>query len=339
MVKKILVVALAAIMLLSVVSCTARASYNFDLNEYVTLGQYKEIEISDADVVKYYTETVGDLIDSKTEDVDVTDAIVADDSLTVNVTATLDGEALPGAFDEIKTGEQTLTAGKEFFKLGGIDELFVGLKVGDTLADLQYQFPADYENEELAGKMLSYTIEITKATRKSVPTLSDEFIAANTSYKTIDEYYKATTQEYIEDTAIDTAIANATVIQYPENNVKIYYNNQVSYYEQYASYYGVTLETLVTSYMGTDVDSFLKTLITNCRKQVKNEMVYQLIAQKEGIEITDEEYNERLEAVATDSGYESGADLVKGVGKDAVVLSMLCTEVQDFIVENIKTVD
>ena len=71
------------------------------------------------------------------------------------------------------------------------------MKKGET-KDVSVTFPESYRNSELAGQ--DAVFQITVQSFKRPPELTDDWVAANTDYKTIDEY-KASVRAQLEQEA------------------------------------------------------------------------------------------------------------------------------------------
>ena len=102
------------------------------------------------------------------------------------------------------------------------------MKKGET-KDVSVTFPERYRNSELAGQ--DAVFQITVQSFKRPPELTDDWVAANTDYKTIDEY-KASVRAQLEQeaqdqadsslrsTAWNTVYTNSEVVEYPEKDVE-----------------------------------------------------------------------------------------------------------------------
>lgn len=72
--------------------------------------------------------------------------------------------------------------------IDGFEDGIIGMKKGET-KELDLTFPDDYYEESVAGKPVVFKVTLQKFTRPSE--LNDEWVAANTEYKTVDEYRAA----------------------------------------------------------------------------------------------------------------------------------------------------
>ena len=338
--KKTLALALALIMVVATFASCSSSSYvplPDNLDKYITLGQYKEIEVSQEEMDSDYEEKVQALIDDATEQVDIDRAIIAGDSVTATLTCQItndDGEYEDYTGTELKKGDITFDAGdEEYFGVDGMDEIFIGKEVSEDAFDFNYTF-GDDASDALAGRTAKWTITITAAQEDVVPEWTDEFVAENTDYETIEEY-KTETYESLKESAVwDAIVEGATVLEYPEKNVKSYYDSSVSYYESYASYLGVTLDYFCTYYYGTTTETLLASIISSAKSQVKQQLVYAAIAEAEGITVTDEEYENRIDELVESYGSDDRETFEKNYDKEAINFAILSDIVIDFVVDS-----
>ena len=59
-----------------------------------------------------------------------------------------------------------------------LDQGLVGLNVGQEY-DIPCTFPSDYSSSDLAGKSVIFTVTVHSITKKTIPELTDEWVAAN----------------------------------------------------------------------------------------------------------------------------------------------------------------
>ena len=77
------------------------------------------------------------------------------------------------------------------------DNGLLGMAKGET-RELTISFPADYYNPNVAGQTAVYEVTLLQFTR--TPELTDEWVAANTDVKTVDEY-RESVRKQLEDNA------------------------------------------------------------------------------------------------------------------------------------------
>jgi len=205
------------------------------------------------------------------------------------------------------------------------DDLFIpaftaalaSMKVGESDRAITIQYPADYENTELAGKTAVYTVSVKSATvEKTVSEIDDDFIASNTESETLAKYTEdVITPELNEQYALEAKVADysgiwkmvldgATVKSYPSKAVKDAAESIYDYYAGVAgAYYGMSIREYAKA-MGYSLKEFKAEM---CQPQaedvIKEKLVLNAIIKAENISLTAEE-----EAAGLKAHYEN-ADL------------------------------
>ena len=154
-------------------------------NGEVTLGEYKGIEVvmestdvTDAEIQVRLDNFVASnaTVEEITDRTDVQDGDVAN----IDYVGKIDGEAFDGGSAE----GTDLTIGSGTF-IDGFEEQLVGATVGETI-DINVTFPENYTSKDLAGKEATFTVTINSIGKSVTPELTDELVAANTDYATVD---------------------------------------------------------------------------------------------------------------------------------------------------------
>ena len=164
-----------------------------DVSKYVTIGEYKGLTLDRASVTVTDDDVQAE-IDYNLEEkgTEVNDGTVEEgDSVTINFTGTIDGKEFDGGSAE----DYDLVIG-EGGMIDGFEDGIIGMKKGET-KELDLTFPDDYYEESVAGKPVAFKVTLQKFTRPSE--LNDEWVAANTEYKTVDEYRAAVKKELEEN--------------------------------------------------------------------------------------------------------------------------------------------
>ncbi|HEY2140536.1 MAG TPA: trigger factor [Solirubrobacteraceae bacterium] len=103
----------------------------------------------------------------------------------------------------------------------GFEEALLGASAGDTLPGVELTFPADYGNEELAGREASFEITVKEVKRKQLPALDDE-LAVDAGFDDLQELREDISRRMLEadegrveseflQAALDAAVAAAKV--------------------------------------------------------------------------------------------------------------------------------
>ena len=323
--KRALAIVTVIFIAFSFVSCSSQP-YNYDLSKYITLGQYKGIEIPLADLEDELQMGIDKLLQDNSDEVEITDRPAKmGDLVNIDFTGYIDG--IP--FDGGSSANYDLVLGDNVF-IDGFEDGIVGHNPGDTF-DVMTVFPEDYKNNtDLAGKDAKFTITLNSVAELIIPELTDAFIAEKSSYSTLEEYKKETTITLRRNYVWNTAVGNSTLIEYPKAQVKEYYDGMLAYYEAYANQMGAMLTDFVQSALGQSMESFLKETADYATNQVKQEMVAYSIAKAENIDISNDEYNDLLETYAAKLGYETVAELKAGHPKKNIKMNMMMDKIIEF---------
>lgn len=327
-----------------------------DAEKYVTLGDYEGLSVD----VTYITYTDEDVITSVEENLkqyvevydlynyEPTDEEVVQQGSFVNIdyVGTLDGVAFDGG---TATGAH-LEIGSGSF-IDGFESGLEGKKVGETV-DLNLTFPEEYHSADLAGQEVVFTVSINSIDERNMPGYTDEFITSLgldpsvTSYESYIDYTKNSFQstcDYENETAKQSALFNAVyeiseVGNPPQELIDKEYELLKASYEEYAAQYGMDLETFV-SYQGMDMTTFETECKSSAVEAAKAELVYQAIAQNEGIEVTDEIVTEIAQKECDEYGYESVEWLLSYIGEEAYRDYVLRLKVLERLEEKITIVE
>lgn len=120
------------------------------------------------------------------------------DFAIIDFAGTVDGEPFSGGEGK----GYPLEVGSNSF-IPGFEDQLVGLKKGDS-TDVDVTFPEEYFVKELAGKQAIFKVNVQDVKRKELPELTDEYVAANSDCKTVEELrasYKERMQKAAENNA------------------------------------------------------------------------------------------------------------------------------------------
>lgn len=313
--------------------------------QYVTtLGSYVGVEVSmvpaevtDDDVAKQIDT---DLTEA-TQIVEVTDRNTVQDGDVTNIdyTGYIDGVAFEGG----ASTDYNLTIGSGAF-IPGFEDGLIGATVGE-LVNVEVTFPEDYPNTEYAGKAATFEVTVNSIKQEIRPELTDEWVAANTDYATVDEYKVGTRASLEEDAKaemqntkasriIEKVLSDSVIETYPEAAVQNYVDYMISYYEYYASLFGSTLEDFVSGYFGMTLDQFNANLQSSAQVNIGMEMICYRIADEEGMSLSDEEYATAAAEFATENGYESLEAFETDYTKAQIYDRLIMNQVMDYVSAN-----
>lgn len=274
----------------------------------VTLPEYKNITIAESLV-----EVTDDL--KKKVDFNVLLATIADftnveqlegtvenyDVVNIDYVGTINGAEFEGGSAE----GVNLGIGSGDF-IDGFEDGLVGVKTGSTVT-LSLQFPEDYGNEELNGKDVVFEVTVNY-----ILGMNDEFISDNSELlryflyryfskaelvKTEAEYREIVNEGLKVQNIISSVfekISSETEIVENEDEINAYITENMSTYEAMAESYEMTVEEILSYSTGyTSVEEFE----TYLRQIHKNMVLMMALAQEEGISVTEEEYEDVVNAM------------------------------------------
>lgn len=315
-------------------------------SDYVTLGEYKgvEVEVPSVEVTdEEVEEKVQSLLSYYATTNDITEGTV-EEGHTVNIDYT--GYINDVQFDGGTATGASLTIGSNSF-IDGFEDGLIGVNVGDTVT-LNLQFPDPYlNNPDYAGKDVVFEVKVNSIQETVLPELTDAFIAENTTYTTVDEY-KAALRENLESSKEDDVksdklndvwsiiIENCEVIAYPEELVAQYQDEMNDYYTQIATnYFSTTLEEYVTS-NGSTMEEFNEIVEEYGKSSAISELIAIGIAEKEGIEVSDDELNEYVDSLLEEgsvSNFETAEEIIDYYGESYLKLSLKFQKVLEYVEE------
>ena len=315
------------------------------LKPEVKLGKYKGVKVEAAEVT-VTEEEVDAKIEKERENnartIEVTDRPVKDGDMTV-----LDFEGFVDgvAFDGGKGENYPLTIGSGAF-IPGFEEQLVGAEIGKEV-EVNVTFPEDYQAEELKGKAAVFKCTIKEIKEKELPALDDEFASEVSEFDTLEEYKKdvketltiekeKAAREAKEAAVIDAIIADSDM-DIPEAMVTTQQKQMIDEFAQRMQMQGLSMEQYF-QFTGATLDKMMEQVKPQAETRIKSRLVLEAVAAKEGIEATEEDYEEEIKTMA--EVYQMEPDKikemlpeksVKGIKEDIAV-----KKAAEFVVNNAK---
>ncbi|MBO5461234.1 MAG: trigger factor [Ruminococcus sp.] len=340
--KKILAAALCAAMTFSLAGCSSELS-----NEYITVKQYKGLEVAQVEKTEVTDEDVESAISNNlayaatTED--ITDkAAELGNYVEMDYVGSVDGVEFDGGTAEgatLELGSGSYIGACDEYE--GFEDQIVGHKTGEEF-DITVKFPEDYTGEEVAGKVANFHIKLNRIYNIIEAELTDEWVAENSEESTTVDEYREEVRTSLEEDAEETwmasmqdAVAQALLEQIevkslPEDQVTEQYDEVVAYYEQYASMYGVDMTDFVIGYMGMEsLEAFEEQAQASAEDTVKTILAMELIAEKQKLTVTEEDILELAELY----GYEDSASFIEQYGEELINQSVIYDKVTEYLVE------
>lgn len=313
--------------------------------KYVTLGTYKGIEVSvddpavtDAAVEEQITQI---LSQRKVEIEKDGDTVETGDTVNIDYAGYKDGVAFEGG-----TGSTNLEIGSGSF-IDGFEDGLIGHKPGETVS-LDLTFPDPYQNNpDLAGQPVVF--EVTINSFMGAPELNDAFVESLEieECKTVEEFrdYVRNSLQLKANSSYDSALENEILTslmtssvfkELPKELTDRYYNVWLENSRMQASMTGMTLSQFLALYRGIDIttNAGLASAQEAGVSLAEQYVLFQAIADAEGIDVTDEELNEELDNTVQSYGYETVEDFKKNEDVEEFREYLMANKVMEFLKEN-----
>ena len=353
--KRIIAAAMMLTMVLVSAGCgnsePVNRPYDYNLEEYVTVGEYKgleytafEVEVADKEVEDAIEEILAEYMTKE----EVTEGTVkSGDYVGIKYSMEVDGENVTGTDTQVytvKVGDSGL--------MPDVDKALIGAEVGETI-QVETTFSEDYDlNPEYAGKAVKYEITIENIAVPVYQELTDEFAKKTLGVKDAAEY-----SEMVKETLYQNKLAEARyaageeiwaqvveaseVIQYPEAEVAKTEENLTKNLQSMMEQSGMSIEDGISDVLGMDEETFKAEIRKSAEAGVKEEMILYTIAREHDLEMTEKEIQDYLDRLL-EANEMDDEEFTKqyGVGirtymeDGGVLISMLYEEVFGFLVDN-----
>lgn len=308
----------------------------------VTLGEYKGIEVE-----KKTVEVTDEEVDEEINRVRETNSRM----ITVDDRAAQDGDTVLIDFDGYVDGEQfeggkaenySLTLGSHSF-IDTFEEQLVGKNIGEE-TEVHVTFPDQYQAEELQGKPALFKVTIKEIKVKELPELDDDFAQDVSECDTLEEYRAETKTKLIEskdaalrrekeEDVVNQIIENAAM-DIPEQMVDAQTRQMTQEFGGRLQSQGLSLEQYM-QFTGMNPQKMVEELKPQALKRIQSRLVLEAVVAAENIEISEEEFNQEIENIA--SMYNMEADKFKEMisenEKKQIEMDIAVQKAVDLVVE------
>lgn len=296
----------------------------------IDVNNYKGIEVTAKS-----TEVTDEILDKEIENVrernsrlvTVEDRPVQNDDLVViDFEGFVDGVAFEGG----KAENYNLKIGSGNF-IPGFEEQIIGHSTNDEFT-ITVKFPEDYQVEELKAKDADFKIVLHEIKERQLPDFDEEFVKDVSDKETIDEYKEELKSEVAQrlqkesDNDVENQITDKLVELLEGEVPQAMYTNEVNEmlreFDMRLRQQGMDLNTYM-QYTGMNVETLAGGYREQAEKRVKLRLILEKIAEKEAIEVSDEdvekEYARLAEAYSMEVEKVKNAILSEDLAKDLAV--------------------
>lgn len=349
--KKFGMAVLSVVMILMMSACgekdTSELVYlkDFEASGYVTLGDYKNVEVSLKDPVvtdEDVDQSIEYILQTRPVSTPVTGrAAELGDVANIDFEGKLDGVAFAGG---TAAGYDLELGGGGF--IAGFEDGVVGMEIGET-KDLDLTFPDPYKpNPDMSGAAVVFTVTLNSLSTQEPAQLNDEFVEGLMieGCSTVEEFreyvreslMESHMQQYEQDrqnAILDELEKTATFKDMPEGMVNRMTDTLVANITTYAKLYGVEVGDYVANYYGGTAEEYEDTLRGQASMMVQRYVMLAAIAKEEGISVSEAELEEQLKQEAEDYGYENVEEYTQDMDQEAYREYLLVNKVLEFLSE------
>jgi len=333
--------------------------FDYDLSEYVELGQYKGIEIpardmpdidvSDDDILR----EIQFMLEMAAPMEEIFEGVImVGDTANIDYAGSKDGILFPGGTAE----GYDLEIGSGRF-IPGFEEGLIGKTIGDTVV-LELAFPDPYRpSPELSGADVEFVVTINSVRRFDTPELNDEFVQANSEYDTVEELKEFIREQLMEEAdenfvseleefLLETIMDNATILGHPDKETKALFDERKKEAKEYADRMNMRWRDFLAHMEMTEAE-FDELLMEEVKWEIGFEMVFIAIARQEGLELSEAEYEEGKLRLLEQIGFGSEQAFLDATGmsfedtytRRTLEMMILYEKVMQFVKDNIVIVD
>jgi trigger factor len=270
-------------------------------------------------------------------------AAAAGDFVIFDFKGTLDGVPFEGG--EAEDFQLELGSGRF---IPGFEEQLIGMSAGSN-GMVSVSFPEGYGNESLAGKPAEFAVSIKEIKVKELPELNDDFAKEfGEEFETLDELKLklAELQQTQEERRIDNELRERLIkaliekndLEVPETLV----DRQVTMMLE-SSKQRLASQRLSLEMMGLTDEGYKVQFREVAREQVKGSLLLDAVAEKESLEVTDEDIAAQVSEIAagTKQDPEKVASLYQtnARAKENLVAQMREDKAVQFLLERAKIVE
>lgn len=306
----------------------ANSIHSYEVEKYVTLGDYDGMEVevagnfdvNDEDVVDYINNMLSNYPSYEDTDKEI---VENGDFADIDYVGKKDGVAFDGGTAQ----GYVLEIGSGSF-IEGFEDGLVGVKVGDTV-DLNLTFPENYQSAELAGADVVFTVTVNKIVKKvdiSYDALTDEYVTSNMGSDSVEDLYNDT-KSYLETTNEQkrTVAEREAVLNKLIENSKVaipdgLLDMKVDQYTQQFIRQNCTDDTTLSDYLSANYnmseDDFKSTITAELENNLDDELVLEALVKAEGEALDEEGFQEYISNMMNNGGYKTEDELYAAYDSD-----------------------
>ena len=281
--------------------------FNLTLKPEVKLGKYTGLGVKKDEVKvtkKEVSEALKQMQERYIENIDKEGKVEDGDIAVID----FEGFKDDVAFDGGKGEDYSLKIGSNTF-IPGFEEQVIGMEKGEE-KDINLSFPDDYHVDELKGQPVVFKVKVKEIKEQKLPELDKDFFedlgmegidSKESLEKQLEENIKARKEAEADNKYIDDLLEKAaknTKIDIPEVMINEEIDRIIKQYEENLKMQGITLE-MFYKFTNSDEQALRDQMREEATKRVTYRLMLEEIANKENIEVTDEQAETEATTLAT----------------------------------------
>ena len=281
--------------------------FSLTLKPEVKLGKYTGLGVKKEEVKvtkKEVSEALKQMQERYIENIDKEGKVENGDIAVIDFEGFKDGVA----FDGGKGEDYSLKIGSNTF-IPGFEDQVIGMEKGEE-KDINVTFPDDYHAEELKGKPVVFKVKVKEIKEQKLPELDKDFFedlgmegidSKEALEKQLEENIKARKEAEADNKYIDELLEKAaknTKIDIPEVMINEEIDRIIKQYEENLKMQGITLE-MFYQFTNSDEQALRDQMKEEATSRVTYRLMLEEIANKENIEVTDEQAETEAATLAT----------------------------------------
>ncbi len=296
----------------------------------VELGKYKDNNI-EAEIVKVTDKEIKKTINTLREQM-VSETLVdrkakKDDKVIVDIDMFVDKVPLEGG----QSKDTSVLLGKDYL-VKGFDDNIVDSKKGDEL-NFDLKYPKDYPQVNFAGKNINFKVKVKDVYERKLPAIDGEFMKKfgvknekelnDVVRKDIEKEKEYKANQETEGKVIKKIVENSKFDEIPDILITEETKKMMTELEQNITSQGGKFDDYLSS-IKKSKEEMEKELLPNAITRVKSALVIREIGIKEGLSVTEEEINQKVEELLNQyKGYEKVEEKIKEPGYRSYLHNML----------------
>jgi trigger factor len=318
-----------------------------EIKPEVELGEYKGLELEKIDTAISEEDVNQELENLRQRHAEMEvmgegTAVENGDLVVIDFTGKKDGVPFEGGTAE----DYTLEIGSGSF-IPGFEEQIIGMTLGEEKT-INVKFPEQYHSQELAGQPATFDVKVNEIKRKRLAELDDEFAKDVSEFETLQELkqdvenkLKSRKEEFadsqLKQAVIEKAAENADV-DVPQAMVDTQIDNILQNFDYRLRMQGLSLENYL-QYTNDTIENLREKYQEDAKKTVKEQLVLEAIAKKEGLEVQEADLEEEFKRLAETykrEPQEIKEQLEKQGQIEAMKHSIIIDKTIQFLIDNAK---